>query len=127
MNGIAHVSLGVNDVSRAKQFYDPLMALIGLELRQADAESADYGVDSLAFSIETPVDGQPATPGNGVHIAFEAPDRACVRRFHEMALRLGGEDAGAPGLRPEYSPNYYGAFVRDPDGNKIEVVCESAE
>ena len=127
MKGIAHVSVGVTNVSRAKRFYDPLMALLGLELRQADDESADYGFASLVFSLETPVDGKPATPGNGVHVAFQAPNRECVRRFHEMALQLGGEDAGAPGLRPEYSANYYGAFVRDPDGNKIEAVCEAGE
>jgi catechol 2,3-dioxygenase-like lactoylglutathione lyase family enzyme len=121
--GISHVSVGVNDVARAKAFYDPLMKILGLRIRQADAESVDYGTaDGLAFSLETPTDRKPATPGNGVHIAFEAPDQETVVRFHREALRLGGRDAGAPGLRPEYSPTYYGAFVFDPDGNKIEAV-----
>lgn len=123
MAGISHVSVGVNDVRRAKAFYDPLMQILGLKLRQADGESVDYGTDDgLAFSLETPVDRKPATAGNGVHIAFDAPDSAIVDRFHREALRLGGRDAGAPGLRPEYSPTYYGAFVLDPDGNKIEAV-----
>jgi len=127
MAGIAHVSVGVNDVDRAKRFYDPLMALVGLRVHQADAESVDYGVDELCFSLETPVDGKAAMPGNGIHVAFGVRNRACVRQFHEMALQLGGNDAGAPGLRPEYSPTYYGAFVLDPDGNKIEVVCAAVE
>lgn len=122
MGGLSHVSLGVNDVRRAKAFYDPLMQLLGLVLRQADEESVDYGTERLLFSLETPVDGAPATPGNGVHIAFEAPDRATVDAFHREALRLGGRDAGAPGLRPQYSTTYYGAFVLDLDGNKIEAV-----
>ena len=122
MLAIHHVSVGINDLARAKAFYDPLMALLGLTVRAVDAQSVDYGTDRLAFSLETPVNGKPATAGNGVHIAFAAPDRATVDAFHREALRLGGRDAGAPGLRPEYSPTYYGAFVLDPDGNKIEAV-----
>jgi catechol 2,3-dioxygenase-like lactoylglutathione lyase family enzyme len=126
MSGIHHVSIGVSDVSRAKAFYDPLMKIVGLQLRQADAESVDYGNEvGLVFSLETPVDERPATPGNGVHIAFAAPDRNTVDAFYREALRLGGRDAGAPGPRPEYSGNYYGAFVFDLDGNKIEAVINS--
>lgn len=122
MSGISHVSVGVNDVERAKAFYDPLMKLVGLRVRQADEESVDYGHDHLVFSLETPSDRRAATPGNGVHIAFAAPDRAAVDAFYRQALKLGGRDAGAPGLRPNYGPTYYGAFVLDPDGNKIEAV-----
>jgi catechol 2,3-dioxygenase-like lactoylglutathione lyase family enzyme len=123
MSGIHHVSIGVNDVARAKAFYDPLMKLVGLQIRQADSESVDYGSElGLVFSLETPVNKRPATPGNGVHIAFTAPDRHTVNTFYREALRLGGRDAGAPGPRPEYSEDYYGAFVLDPDGNKIEAV-----
>lgn len=122
MSGLSHVSIGVNDVERAKAFYDPIMRIIGLHVRQADAESVDYGNDRLVFSLETPVNGRPATPGNGVHIAFSAADRETVDTFYREALRLGGRDAGAPGLRPEYGESYYGGFVLDPEGNKIEVV-----
>jgi catechol 2,3-dioxygenase-like lactoylglutathione lyase family enzyme len=125
MSGISHVSVGVNDVSRAKAFYDPLMRLLGLRICLADEESVDYGTERLLFSLETPVNGRPATPGNGVHIAFEAPDRATVDAFHREALRLGGQDAGPPGPRPQYGRTYYGAFVLDPDGNKIEAVTEA--
>jgi catechol 2,3-dioxygenase-like lactoylglutathione lyase family enzyme len=123
MSGISHVSIGVNDVRRAKAFYDPLMKIVGLKVRQSDEESVDYGDERLVFSLETPVDRRAATPGNGVHIAFAAPDRATVDAFYREALRLGAKDAGAPGLRPQYSPTYYGAFVLDPDGNKIEAVA----
>ena len=124
MRPIHHVSVGVSDVQRSKSFYDPLMEILGIKIRKADAESVDYGVDQICFSLETPVNGSAATPGNGVHIAFYAADRKTVDRFHETALQLGGRDAGAPGPRPEYSPDYYGAFVLDPDGNKIEAVHE---
>jgi catechol 2,3-dioxygenase-like lactoylglutathione lyase family enzyme len=122
MSGLSHVSVGVNDLRRAKAFYDPLMKLVGLRVRQTDEASVDYGNERLVFSLETPLDGQPATAGNGVHIAFAAPDRATVDAFYQEAMKLGGRDAGAPGLRPQYSPTYYGAFVLDPDGNKIEAV-----
>jgi catechol 2,3-dioxygenase-like lactoylglutathione lyase family enzyme len=122
MSGISHVSVGVNDVARAKAFYDPLMKLLGLKIRQADEESVDYGNEGLVFSLETPSNRRAATPGNGVHIAFSADDRQAVDEFYRQALRLGGQDAGPPGVRPEYGPTYYGAFVLDPDGNKIEAV-----
>ena len=115
--------MGVNDLDRARAFYDPLMRLLGLSIRQADGESVDYGTDdALSYSLETPVDGKPATAGNGVHIAFDAGNRTTVDRFYHQALQLGGTDAGPPGLRPQYGPDYYGAFVLDPDRNKIEAV-----
>jgi catechol 2,3-dioxygenase-like lactoylglutathione lyase family enzyme len=104
-----------------------LMKLLGLRIWNADDESVDYGDEALVFSLETPTDGRPATAGNGVHIAFSAPDRATVDAFHREALRLGGRDAGKPGLRPQYSDTYYGAFVFDLDGNKIEAVTEVGE
>jgi predicted lactoylglutathione lyase len=72
-----------------------------------------------------PVEGQPASVGNGVHIAFAAETRTMVDEFYRAALANGGSDAGPPGLRPEYDASYYGAFVRDPDGNKIEAVTFS--
>jgi catechol 2,3-dioxygenase-like lactoylglutathione lyase family enzyme len=72
------------------------------------------------------VDGLRATPGNGAHIAFQAPDRETVRRFHEVAIANGGTDEGRPGIRGNYNANYYGAFVRDLDGNKIEAVTYTA-
>jgi catechol-2,3-dioxygenase len=102
------------------------MSLIGFRVLKASATAAHYGASDIVFSLETPVDGNPALPGNGVHIAFQAPDRETVRRFHAMALSNGGKDEGAPGIRANYNANYYGAFVRDPDGNKIEAVTYTA-
>jgi catechol 2,3-dioxygenase-like lactoylglutathione lyase family enzyme len=119
---IHHVSLGTNDVARSRKFYDAVLGVLGLSLIQASKDSADHSVSTVLFSLETPVNGKPASAGNGVHIAFDAGDRSKVDDFHRVALLHGGSDAGAPGLRPEYDPNYYGAFVLDPDGNKIEAV-----
>ncbi|MBR1195105.1 VOC family protein [Bradyrhizobium sp. AUGA SZCCT0240] len=124
---IHHVSVGTNDLTRAKAFYDPLMSLIGFRLLKTSEKAAHYGASEIVFSLETPADGLPATPGNGVHIAFLAPDRKTVRRFHESALASGGTDEGAPGIREKYNANYYGAFVRDLDGNKIEAVTFTAK
>jgi catechol 2,3-dioxygenase-like lactoylglutathione lyase family enzyme len=122
---IHHVSLGSNDLARAKRFYDALMALLGMRLLNEDAQSLDYGSADIVFSLERPVNGKPASVGNGVHSAFAARDRATVQEFHRLALELGGSSDGEPGLRPQYDPNYYGAFVRDLDGNKIEAVTYS--
>lgn len=123
---IHHVSLGTNDVARSRAFYDPIMALLGLRPMAEHGRSVDYGVGDIQFSLETPTDGRPASVGNGVHVAFQARDRATVREFHRLGLALGGADAGAPGIRGDYDANYYGAFIRDPDGNKIEAVTYSA-
>ena len=77
-------------------------------------------------SLTRPVDGQRATPGNGVHVAFYAGTRAMVDEFHRVALAHGGTSDGEPDLRPHYDPHYYAAFVRDPDGNKLEAFTYAA-
>jgi catechol 2,3-dioxygenase-like lactoylglutathione lyase family enzyme len=123
---IHHVSVGTNDIKRARAFYDPLMALIGFRLLKASEGAAHYGASDIVFSVETPVNGRPAMPGNGVHVALQAPDRETVRRFFETALANGGVDEGAPGIRENYNANYFAAFVRDLDGNKIEAVTHTA-
>ena len=123
---IHHVSFGTSDIARSRAFYDPVLALLGLRLIKQDAAGAHYGVGDILFSLVTPVDGGPATPGNGAHVAFLARDRGMVQEFHRLALRHGGREDGAPGLRPHYDAHYYGAFVRDPDGNKIEAVTHAA-
>ena len=124
---IHHVSVGTNDLKRAKAFYDPLMSLIGLRLLKHSEKAAHYGASEIVFSLETPANGLAATPGNGVHVAFLAPDRETVRWFYERAIANGGTDEGAPGIRENYNANYYGAFVRDLDGNKIEAVTFTAK
>jgi catechol 2,3-dioxygenase-like lactoylglutathione lyase family enzyme len=123
---IHHVSLGTSDVARARAFYDPLMSLIGFRLIKLSDTALHYGASDIVFSLETPIDGKPASAGNGIHVAFQAPDRETVRRFHETALRHGGADEGRPGIRAKYNAHYYGAFVRDLDGNKIEAVTFTA-
>ena len=116
-----HVSLGSSDLARSATFYDPLMGLLGYRRIKRTDRIIAYGANEVAFSLERPIDGRPASVGNGTHVAFHAGSRAIVEDFHRTALAVGGSDEGAPGLRP-YDPNYYAAFVRDPDGNKIEVV-----
>jgi len=122
MSGISHVSLGTTDIARSRAFYDPLLRLLGLQVRKTATGSVDYGNERLVFSLETPVNGKKASSGNGIHVAFKASDQKMVDAFYAEALRLGGIDAGPPGLRPQYSESYYGAFVLDLDGNKIEAV-----
>lgn len=119
---IHHVSFGTADLDRARAFYDPVMAALGLR-RTLDVEDAvGYGAGITVFSLNRPADGETASPGNGVHVAFEVEKRADVDAFFRIALAHGGIGDGAPGLRPEYDANYYAAFVRDPDGNKIEAL-----
>lgn len=124
---IHHVSFGTDDIGRARAFYDAVFSVLGLRLIKQDEKGAHYGTGDILFSLVLPVNGQPATPGNGVHVAFAAKDQAMVREFHRVALEQGGAEDGAPGVRGEYNANYYGAFVRDPDGNKIEAVTHSAK
>lgn len=119
---LSHVSVGTNDAARAAAFYDPVLATLGIRKLHERDGSLDYGTSIMFFSLEKPSDGQPASVGNGVHVAFLAETRAMVDAFYKAALANGGTDAGPPGLRPEYDAHYYGAFVRDPDGNKIEAV-----
>jgi len=124
---INHVSFGTNDVSRARQFYDPVFVLLGLRLLKCDDAGVHYGVGEILFSLVVPTNEQPATAGNGTHVAFQVRRREMVDEFYSVALKNGGRGDGAPGLRPEYDAHYYGAFVFDPDGNKIEAVTYSAE
>jgi catechol 2,3-dioxygenase-like lactoylglutathione lyase family enzyme len=123
---IHHVSVGTNDVERSKHFYDAVLPIVGILPMAEDDGGLGYGSGTFHFSVQIPIDGKPATVGNGTHIAFAAENRSMVNRFHAAALKHGGSDDGAPGLRPDYDANYYGAFVRDPDGHKIEAVTYSA-
>lgn len=118
---IHHVSVGTNDIGRARAFYDAALPTIGLTLMKAMDEAGHYGSGHLLFSVQVPIDGAPATVGNGSHVAFEAEDRPMVEAFYRAALANGGTSDGAPGVRAEYDSHYYAAFVRDPDGHKIEA------
>ena len=123
---IHHVSLGVGDYERAKRFYDKVLATLGYGRVYTldEFNAAAYGPEGRpTFWVGYPENGEAAGVGTGVHICFSAPSEQAVDSFHQTALDGGGADAGAPGPRPHYGPDYYGAFVRDPDGNKIEAVC----
>lgn len=123
---IHHVSVGTNDVARSRRFYDAVLPLIGIRPMAEDEGGLGYGAGTFHFSVQIPIDGQPASVGNGSHVAFAVEDRGMVERFHAAALAHGGTDDGAPGARADYDPHYYAAFVRDPDGHKIEVVTYAA-
>jgi catechol 2,3-dioxygenase-like lactoylglutathione lyase family enzyme len=127
---IDHISIPVADLSRAAAFYDAVLATLGLSRRKERPGVIGYGRESRAapvFWILDRVGEGSANPGIGLHVSFEAPDRSSVAAFHATALRHGGKDAGAPGLRPQYTMPFYGAFVFDPDGFKIEAVCRAPE
>ena len=120
---ITHVSIGVRDADRSKSFYDAVLEPLGYKCLRAAKTLVGYGygADSISFwvfSAERPV---PADEKSGLHFCFRAPDAAAVGAFHAAALRSGGRDNGAPGLRPIYGPDYYAAFIIDPDGYRIEA------
>ena len=123
---IHHVSVGTNDLKRSKRFYDAVLPIVGiLSLSEAE-DGVGYSCGTLHFSMQVPIDGKPATVGNGSHVAFAVENRGMVDRFYAVALENGGTSDGPPGVRKTYDPNYYAAFVKDPDGNKIEAVTYSA-
>jgi catechol 2,3-dioxygenase-like lactoylglutathione lyase family enzyme len=118
-----HVSIGVADVERAAKFYDAALAVLGYKrVMEFLPYAVAYGVKSPQFWVQIPHDRNTASVGNGVHIAFNAANKNAVHAFHRAALGAGGTDDGPPGHRPDYSPQYYGAFVRDLDGNKLEAM-----
>jgi catechol 2,3-dioxygenase-like lactoylglutathione lyase family enzyme len=127
----SHVFVGVGDFERALRFYGALMACLGIEPRFCERGRPWAGWQSAGgprplFLIGRPYDALAHQPGNGQMVAFLAASRELVDRAHATALAHGGTSEGAPGLRPEYHANYYGAYFRDPDGNKLCVVCHDA-
>ncbi|MEQ1752656.1 MAG: VOC family protein [Micropepsaceae bacterium] len=123
----SHVTLGTNDFAKAEKFWDAVMGVLGHPVMFKASGTVAYGTPTgPKVFIVPPFDGKSAQPGNGVHVAFLVSDRKTVDAFHEAALAHGGTDEGAPGPRPHYHPNYYGAYARDPDGNKIQAVCHRA-
>jgi catechol 2,3-dioxygenase-like lactoylglutathione lyase family enzyme len=126
-----HVSVGVNDMKKAKAFYDAALGALGWKaVMPVEIKGALVGIgygeaDHPNFWIQLPINGDRSSNGNGAHIAFGSPTRAGVDAFYIAAIDNGGTDDGKPGLRSEYHPSYYGAFVRDPAGNKLEAVCHA--
>ena len=129
---LSHVVIGVGDFERAFAFYASFMQALGLEQRFCDRSRPWAGWHSAGgqrplFVIAHPYDSQTHAPGNGQMVALMAGTRVTVRHAWEVGLEHGGRDEGAPGLRTHYHPHYYGAYLRDPDGNKLCVVCHEAE
>ncbi len=123
----SHITLGIDDFDTAEPFYDAIMDALHIPefMRREDGKAYGTATGPKLF-VGPAFDGNPASSGNGNHAAFLAPSRATVDVFHAAALANGGSDEGAPGLRPHYHPNYYGAYVRDLEGNKLQAVCHSA-
>ena len=120
-----HVSVGVRDVERAMKFYDPVLKALGYKRVVNYLPGAvAYGEsrDRPEFWVGLPHDQKLPNGGNGTHIAFAAKGKAAVNKFHDAALKAGASNNGEPGPRPDYGPGYYGAFVYDLDGNKVEAV-----
>ena len=118
-----HVVFGVTDYAASKAFYLQALAPIGLVSVQEGSLGIEMSADGKTSLCLFPTDEKPAH----LHLAFVAPNRGQVDAFHRAALAAGGKDNGAPGLRPQYHANYYAAFVIDPDGHNIEVVCHEPQ
>jgi len=124
-NMFDHLSLGISDLERSRAFYDASLAALGLKRLSDGEDSLGYGDTSVGLWLLLCARPVPAEAGSGLHLCFRATSRAAVDRFHAAALARGGQDNGAPGLRPDYGPDYYAAFVIDPDGYRLEAYCSA--
>ena len=124
---IGYITIGAVDIEQAKIFYDSVLGTIGWQ------QFADYG-DPVGYAqnetgegqtiwICKPFDGETARAGNGIMVGFDAETKGQVHRFYDAAMKAGGRDEGGPGPRPDYGPNWYAAYLRDPTGNKLAIVC----
>lgn len=119
---LGHVSLGVRDLTKAALFYDAVLTALGYVRLWTGEQGLGYGSAGGGEKLNIFERAGASPPAEGFHLAFEAPDRAAVDRFHAASLAHSGMDAGAPGLRPHYGAHYYAAFVVDPEGHKLEAV-----
>lgn len=119
---LSHVSLGTNDFDRAAAFYDTVLGSIGVARVMSFPDAVAYGRAFPEFWVQTPFDGGRAETANGTHVAFLTDGREAVHAFHAAGLAAGGTDEGTPGPRPDYGAAYYGCFLRDLDGHKIEAM-----
>jgi catechol 2,3-dioxygenase-like lactoylglutathione lyase family enzyme len=118
---INHVSIGVRSLAKAKSFYDAALAAIGYRCLSEDATSLGYGGDGAAFWVLQTEHPVAANSKSGLHICFDAANRESVKKFHAAGLAHGGQENGKPGLRTDYGPDYFAAFLVDPDGYRIEA------
>ena len=122
---MSHVSVGTNHFEKAVQFYDQVLATIGAKRVHdlSEHKAMAYGKQYPEFWVQAPHNGKEAQVGNGAHFAFFASTKEQVHAFYEIAVKLGASPDGEPGPRPHYGQQYYGCFVRDLDGNKIEAMA----
>ncbi|WP_067966744.1 VOC family protein [Mycolicibacter icosiumassiliensis] len=124
---IDHLGINCTDFARSQKFYDAVLDVLGYTRQLDFGEAVGYGRDGHpTFWIADAAAGDASGPNREVHVAFSAADPEQVQAFYDTALRLGAESLHAPRLWPEYHPSYFGAFVRDPDGNNVEAVCHQA-
>jgi catechol 2,3-dioxygenase-like lactoylglutathione lyase family enzyme len=121
----SHIVVGAEDLVAAKRFYDAALGSLGYASGVEAGERVIYAAEAGTLMVTRPIDGNPASFGNGITIGLTAPDVAAVDAFHANGLAAGGADAGAPGPRPAI-PNSYAAYLRDPTGNKLVAWCVSA-
>ncbi len=119
---IDHVSIPVRDLAAAARFYEVVLATLGMTKLESRPATVGYGKTYPEFWINRREDMTAVPAGSGAHICFRAREQAMVDAFHAAALHAGGDSDGAPGLRPQHGEGYYAAFIRDPDGNRIEAV-----
>ena len=119
---LAHVSIGSNDLPRALRFYDAVLATLGCRRVMEHPGAVAYGRAFPEFWVQSPLNGRAASIGNGSHFGFLAGSREEVHAFWQAAIDAGGKGEGDPGPRPHYGEPYYGCFLRDPDGHKIEAM-----
>jgi catechol 2,3-dioxygenase-like lactoylglutathione lyase family enzyme len=124
---IDHISIGVRDVGKTKRFYDAALKPLGYKCLSESEGSLGYGGDAVALWIGSTKDPVAADMKSGLHFCFTAPTRRSVDAFHAAALSSGGRDNGQPGLRADYGPGYYAAFVIDPDGYRLEAHCAQSK
>ena len=118
---MSHVSIGVADFDRATTFYDAVLRVIGCQRLLEHPGAVAYGKVFPEFWVQTPIDGSPSSVGNGTHFGFFATSKDMVDQFYAAAIAAGAAEDGAPGPRQEYGAPYYGCFLRDLDGHKIEA------
>lgn len=131
---IAYVTVGADDIARAKRFYSAFLPALGYGFKEG-AEGLSYALPvppgqppvSPDFYVKPTFDGNPASPGNGAMVAFEARNKKQVRDLHSAALAAGGFDEGQPGFRETYGPHFYVSYLRDPQGNKIALFSDNPD
>jgi catechol 2,3-dioxygenase-like lactoylglutathione lyase family enzyme len=116
-----HISIGVRDIAKAKAFYDAALKPLGFSCLSADETSLGYGGKAVGLWIGASEHPVPDDPKSGLHFCFTAPNRESVAAFHRAAIAKGGRDNGKPGVRKDYGPDYYAAYVFDPDGYRLEA------